>query len=128
MGDVQNAGGVTQFTSDIRAKKNIKDYEVGLDAIRQINTKTFEYVYKSGKEIVGVIAQELEKIIPNAVTEKMFSFTNEDGEEVTIEDFKMVEQGRLFYAMLNAIKELDVKNKSLEERLAKIEAKLGIND
>lgn len=40
----------------------------------------------------------------------------------------MVEQGRLFYAMLNAIKELDTKNKSLEERLAKIEAKLGIND
>lgn len=128
MGDVQNAGGVTQFTSDIRAKKNIKDYEVGLDAIRQINTKTFEYVYKSGKEIVGVIAQELESIIPSAVTEKMFSFTGENGDEVTIEDFKMVEQGRLFYAMLNAIKELDTKNKSLEERLAKIEAKLGIND
>ena len=58
----------------------------------------------------------------------MFSFTGENGDEVTIEDFKMVEQGRLFYAMLNAIKELDTKNKSLEERLAKIEAKLGIND
>lgn len=128
MGDVKNAGGITQFTSDVRVKKNIKEYEVGLDTIRQINTKTFEYVYKSGKEIVGVIAQELEKIMPDAVTEEMFSFTNENGEEVTIEDFKMVEQGRLFYAMLNAIKELDAKNKSLEERLAKIEAKLGIND
>lgn len=109
-GPVQNAGGTTQFTSDVRVKENIASFTRGLTEIDQINTKTFNYVYNKNTQITGIIAQELETIIPEAV--KQGNFTVPNGESYA--DFRMVDQNVLFYTMLNAIKELSTRVKALE--------------
>ena len=110
-------------TSDERVKKNITDYTLGLDTLNQINVKT--YNYKSNEEIaidnpeladsdglvhenlpqdktvVGLIAQELETVLPNSVT------TRENG-------FKSMDKDELFWVMLNSIKELKARIEALE--------------
>lgn len=109
-GEVQNAGGVTQFTSDARIKENIQEYTRGLSEIEQINTKTFNYTYKKDKPLVGIIAQELENIIPEAV--KQGNFETPEGESYS--DFRMIDQNYLIYTLINAVKELSQKVKQLE--------------
>jgi len=112
-GDVQNAGGGVEFTSDQRVKENIESYNSGLAQLEQISVHEFNYTYKKDKKIVGVIAQELEQILPDAVTRGEFS-TPDETEKYT--DFRFVDQNRLFYTMLNAIKELSAKVKVLESK------------
>ena len=121
-GPVQNAGGSTQFTSDERVKENFKIFERGLNEIEQINTKTFNYTYNKNKTVTGIIAQELETVIPEAV-EKV-NFSTPDG-KTDYTDFRMVDQTVLFYTMLNAIKDLKKLNDSLVFRVKNLEAQIG---
>lgn len=118
-GPVQNAAGSTQFTSDSRVKENIKDFNRGLKEIEQINTHVFNYTYNKAKIVTGIIAQELESIIPEAVEKGNFSIPG--GEKFT--DFRMIDQNVLFYTMLNAIKELSAENKALNDRVFALESK-----
>ena len=119
-GEVQNASGSVQFTSDIRVKENIQPFTKSLTELEKIETKTFEYKYNKGKTITGVIAQELEEVIPEAVEKG--KFTRPDNNE-TFDDFRMVDQSIIFYTMLNSIKELSAKNKELEARIIALENK-----
>ena len=69
----------------------------GLDKIRQL--KVFNYTFKKDKSKtphVGVIAQDLQKIFPDAVTKGDSGFLR-----IRMED--------MFYALVNAVKELDAK-------------------
>ena len=117
-GPVQNAGGSTQFTSDERVKENIASFERGLAEIEAINPKVFNYVYNKDRQVTGVIAQELEQIIPEAVTTGNFE-NPKTGEK--FDDFRMVDQNVIFYTLVNAIKELSTKNKALEARVKALE-------
>ena len=118
--------------SDRRLKYVGKDNNDGLAKIKQL--KVFNYVYKKDTTKtphVGVIAQDLQKVFPNAVKKGTDGFLT-----IRMED--------MFYAVINAIKELDAKitalqkenqelkqlvkqvqedNKRLDQRLQKLEAK-----
>jgi hypothetical protein len=116
-GPVQNAGGTTQFTSDARIKENLQVFERGLNEIEQLNTKTYNYTYNKATKVTGIIAQDLEQVMPEAVSQGHFA--TPDGTEFT--DFRMVDQNVIFYAMINAIKELSAINRSLNKRLTTLE-------
>ena len=118
--------------SDRRLKYVGKDNNDGLAKIKQL--KVFNYVYKKDTTKtphVGVIAQDLQKVFPHAVQK------GKDG-------FLTIRMEDMFYAVINAIKELDAKitalqkenqelkqlvkqvqedNKRLDQRLQKLEAK-----
>ena len=118
--------------SDRRLKYVGKENTSGLDKIKQL--KVFNYTFKKDTTKtphVGVIAQDLQKVFPNAVKKGADGFLT-----IRMED--------MFYAVINAIKELDAKvsalqkenqelrqlvkqvqedNKRLDERLKKLEAK-----
>ncbi len=86
----------TKITSDKRLKNIKGDYKNGIDKIREINP--IEFTYKNDNQNikrVGVIAQDLQKIIPDAVSKDPKGYL-----AIRTED--------MFYAMLNSIKELDV--------------------
>ena len=109
-----NGGGVFQgdnssswsTTSDRRLKKNIVANNDGLDIISQIQVRNFEYrlpeevtdlpqgqaVEKTGVQL-GVIAQELQAICPDCVTEQSTGVLSVNTDE-------------LFWHMVNAIKQL----------------------
>ena len=128
-----NSGYVSAWRSSDRRLKYVgKESTSGLDKIRQL--KVFNYTFKKDTTKtphVGVIAQDLQKVFPNAVKKGADGFLT-----IRMED--------MFYAVINAIKELDAKvsalqkenqelrqlvkqvqedNKRLDERLKKLEAK-----
>ena len=83
--------------SDKRLKFVGTENKSGLDKIRQL--KVFNYTFKKDKSKtprVGVIAQDLQKIFPDAVTKGDSGFLR-----IRMED--------MFYALVNAVKELDAK-------------------
>lgn len=95
-------------TSDKNLKDNIKNIENPLDKIVKINGVTFNW--NSSQETytgtdVGVIAQEIEEIIPEAVT------TRENG-------YKAVKYEKIIPLLIESIKELKERNEALESKLA----------
>ena len=117
-GSFKNPDGVVLWSSDRRLKYVGKDNNDGLAKIKQL--KIFNYVYKKDTTKtphVGVIAQDLQKVFPNAVQK------GKDG-------FLTIRMEDMFYAVINAIKELDAKYQAqekrindLEKRIEKLEAK-----
>ena len=120
-GAIYNAGNTTtwQQTSDERIKKNIKDNTTGLDVINQIKVRNFEYrtedeitevpseaaIDKEGVQL-GVIAQEIETILPDIVTEESTGV-------------KSVSPDNLTWYLVNAVKELSSQVDELKAKLNK---------
>ena len=101
-----NVGGdITAFdTSDVTLKENITPIQNAVDKVLSISGNTFRWNEKSvynGEEGTGIIAQEIEALELPGVTE-----TREDGT-------KAVRYDRLVPLLIEAIKELDGKIKSL---------------
>ena len=102
-----NVGGdITAFSSsDVSLKENITPISNAVDKVRSISGNTFTWNEKSvynGEEGTGIIAQEIEALELPGVTE-----TRQDGT-------KAVRYDRLVPLLIEAIKELDGKVKSLE--------------
>lgn len=105
--------GAVILPSDSRLKDILYDYTRGLDEVLKI--KPVEFTYKKDekqKHHIGVIAQDLKQILPEAV-----SINTKTG-------YLMVKQEPIFYALLNSIKKLHEKNLSLKEENDKLEKKL----
>ena len=92
---------VTAF-SDARLKDNIETLEDGLDKVEQLRGVTYT---RDGKENIGVIAQEIEKILPEIVL-------TADDEMGT----KSVDYSRITAVLIEAVKELSAKVKELENK------------
>ena len=99
-GNVTATGNVTAY-SDVRLKSNIQTIESGLDKVCAMRGVTFE---KDGAAGLGVIAQEVEQVIPEVV------FTDAEG-------MKSVAYANLVGVLIEAIKELKDKVESLEAQL-----------
>ena len=100
------------LSSDRRLKYVGSESTSGLDKIRQL--KVFNYTFKKDKKKVphvGVIAQDLQKVFPNAVKKGVDGFLT-----IRMED--------MFYAMINAIKELDLRYRAQEKRIDELEARI----
>ena len=99
-------GDITAFaSSDATLKENITPISNAVDKVLSISGNTFKWNEKSiynGEEGTGIIAQEIEALGLPGVTE-----TREDGT-------KAVRYDRLVPLLIEAIKELDGKVKSLE--------------
>jgi hypothetical protein len=105
-----NVGGdiTTGFDfSDIRLKKNILKIENSLDKINTLSGYTFEYKNKPGSLSTGLIAQELEKVLPEAV----YEVENTNGEI-----YKAIRYGNVVSLLVESIKELSDKVKKLENK------------
>ena len=93
-----------------RRLKNVGEvFTAGLEEIKKL--EVFNYVYKKDSTKtphVGVMAQDLMKIFPNAV------FKGDDG-------FYRIRMEDMFYALVNAVKELDKKIDLLAEKQKEIE-------
>ena len=92
---------VTAF-SDERLKDNIETLEDGLDKVEQLRGVTYT---RDDREEIGVIAQEVEKILPEIVL-------TADDEMGT----KSVDYSRITAVLIEAVKELSAKVKELENK------------
>ena len=89
--------------SDKRLKHDIEKIDSALDKVSELNGYTFSY-NKNGKRAAGVIAQEVEKVLPSAVENKSLVFHGEEGVE-----YKTVQYDQLHGLLIEAIKELKEK-------------------
>ena len=117
-GNISATGTITP--SDARFKKNIEPIHNSLDKIRQINGVT--YYYRSAefkdlgftdKEQVGVIAQEIEKVLPQLV------FTDEKG-------YKAVDYSKLVPLLIEGIKEQQKQIETSNEELKQLKADMAV--
>jgi hypothetical protein len=95
------------YSSDERLKDNITPIEDPLAKVLSISGNTFDWNDKSshtGKDI-GVIAQEIEKVLPEIVT------TRDSG-------YKAVQYEKLTALLIEAVKELSAKVEKLEQKLS----------
>ena len=105
-GDLHADGNVIAYSttiSDQRLKHDIEKIDSALDKVEQLNGYTFSY-NKDGKRSAGVIAQEVEKVLPSAVENKSLVFHGEEGVE-----YKTVQYDQLHGLLIEAIKELKEK-------------------
>ncbi len=88
--------------SDIRVKKNICTIDNALEKIKELRGVSYTGISSSVKKI-GVIAQEIEKILPEVVS-------TDDTEE----HYKSVSYGNIVAVLIEGIKELAAKVDALE--------------
>jgi hypothetical protein len=103
-------------TSDQRIKKNIVDNNTGLDVINKIQVRNFEYrlpdeitdlpqdqaIAKTGVQL-GVVAQELQKVLPECVKTESTGVMTVDADPLT-------------WYLINAVKELSNRIEQLEAK------------
>ena len=110
-GDISVAGKVTAgggyFYSDERLKQNIHPLEGALDKIQQLNGVNFEWK-KTGAKDIGVIAQNVEKVLPELV------ITGNDG-------MKSVAYGNLTAVLIEAVKEQQAEIGELKKQVAELQ-------
>ena len=115
-------GNITAYYSDERLKENIKPIESALSKVEAIRGVTFNsnalaesFGYKDKSEQVGVIAQEVQAVLPHVVVPAPFD-TNEDGSSKSGDNYLTVHYEKLVPLLIEAVKELSAKVKELEKR------------
>ena len=93
-------GGDVNSTSDINLKENVQTVENAYDKVSNLRGVNFNWK-DSGKYSMGVIAQEVEEIIPEVV------LTNEEGT-------KSVNYQAMVGVLIEAVKTLQAKVEDLE--------------
>lgn len=109
LGDVYSYKNSMTLFSDRRLKRDIVPTKYGLKDIRKINVYNYNWKSDDTKKLnIGVIAQELQKVIPEGVhvdKEKNFG------------GYLTVNVEWLIYPMINAIKELDVQVQTVKKQV-----------
>ena len=114
-GDLHVDGNVIAYsttTSDERLKKDIVKIDNALDKVSQLSGYTFEYI-ADGKKSAGVIAQEVEKVLPSAVSETTLPLKMGEDDKT---EYKTVQYDQLHGLMIEAIKELKAEIEELKAR------------
>ena len=115
-GDLHVDGNVIAYSttiSDKRLKKDIAPIDNALWKVSQLNGCTFTYL-KDNRESAGLIAQDLEKVLPSAVIEDKAVFHGEEGET-----YKTVQYDQVIGLLVEAVKELTAKVEELENASTK---------
>jgi hypothetical protein len=105
VGDGYFSGELT-VGSDRRIKDNITDLDNALDIVKQLEGKRFTKIANPDKPLIGLIAQDVEKHLPEVVTY--------DDQA----DSYGVSYGSLTALLIEAVKEQQAKIEALEQKIA----------
>jgi len=129
-------GGTWTVFSDARLKTNVSNYKEGLDLIMKVKPVNFSYneryklLFGENKEVSqkvfqGVIAQDIQKIAPDMVTNANAnnSNDNDDADGGTskdgTEEYLQVDPNKFTYALINAVqqqqKQIEIQDKEIDE-------------
>ena len=119
---------ITAYFSDLRLKDNIKVITNALDRVMSINGVTYnpnelaeQLTGESRTNLkVGVIAQEVEAVMPQVIKAAPFDITPE-GHSRSGDNYKTVQYDKLVPLLIQAIKEQQAKIDDLEARLTFLE-------
>ena len=121
-GDITATGNITAYASDRRLKTNIKPISNAIDKLMRINGVEFDWV-DNIQEIgfipqtmheTGVIAQEIQAVIPDAVKIAPFNKNATDISGIDNE-YLTVDKEKIIPLLIEAIKEQQARINRLEE-------------
>jgi hypothetical protein len=117
-------GGQWSALSDQRLKKDITDYHSGLRELMRVRPVTYKYnglggTQDDGMERVGVIAQELERVLPRMVSTRKAKLNSSDAEQT---DIKQVDPSDFTYVLINAVQEQQRTIDLQGQRIAELES------
>lgn len=115
------ANGGWHSSSDARMKTDIEKIDNALDKLGSIGGYTY---IKQGVPEAGVIAQEVEKVLPQSVTQT--TLTLNDGS--MLEDARAVNINGVVALLVEALREEKQARQSLERRLVALEERAGRED
>jgi hypothetical protein len=130
MGDVVVTGACACSPSDEKLKTNIRPFEKGLNVIMALRTKAYDMRVEEFKgrlalaegPQVGLIAQDVEKLVPEAVmpvhVPERESKTAEGIKKVEAIDYKSLNYDVLIPVLINAIQEQQAQIEVLNAKLA----------
>jgi hypothetical protein len=110
-GDLHVDGDVIAYSttvSDATLKYNINPVEFALDKIQQLKGVTFNY-FKDDKASAGLLAQDVEKVMPSAVSKRKIPLHTDDDKS-----YKTLHYDSVTAILVEAIKELTAKVEKLE--------------
>ena len=81
-----------------------------MDKIKQLKGVTFNY-FKNDKASAGLLAQDVEKVMPSAVSERKIPLHKDDDKE-----YKTLHYDSVTAILVEAIKELTAKVEKLESK------------
>ena len=111
---------IIAYSSDERLKTNIKPIENALEKLCSLRGVTFDWNDEAAAagftpeqryNDVGVLAQDVEKVLPSAVTEAELPLQQDDGTA-----YKTVQYDQTIGLLVEAIKELTDKVEKLENK------------
>jgi Chaperone of endosialidase/Uncharacterized conserved protein (DUF2190) len=104
-------------SSDIRIKENVRPYTDGLEKLMQVNPVYYDYNGKAGfsitKDNVGIIAQEMQEVLPNTIKTFKAKLNDDDEEETELLSFNANE---IIYVLINSVKELKAEIELLKQK------------
>ena len=124
-GAINALGNITAYASDERLKLNFRPVDSAIAKLKNITGYTFDWDIELSTKLGfqpdnlhehGVKAQEIEKIIPDAV--RLAPFDNDQyGNSKSGENYLAVQYDRLIPLLIEAVKELNAKVEKLEKEL-----------
>ena len=106
-GNILASGTVTQ-NSDITLKENLEVIQDPIQKVKQINGYTFNMIDNQEEKMVGLVAQEVEEILPELISE--------DNEGI-----KSLAYGNMVALLVECIKKQDERIESQDERIKNLE-------
>ena len=120
-------GEVTAYSSDARLKTNIENIPNALDKVKALNGVLYNWTnegHKWGLDVdtekreVGLLAQEVQEVLPEAVAPAPFDIDTDTGESKSGEDYLTVKYERIAPVLIEAIKE---QQKEIDELKAMVQ-------
>jgi len=107
VGNISVTGSATTYntSSDARLKDDISDFD-GLGIVEQLNPRKFAWK-SDGQEDIGLYAQEVKELVPNAVSQ------NEDG-------YYQMDYSKLVTPLIKAIQEQQEQIEELKQQLEEL--------
>lgn len=116
-------GGSWSALSDIRLKDNVRDYDKGTAELMQVRVREWEHNGKGGLQAgskgLGVVADEIELVLPDTVHTYEGKLNPED-EETT--DIKSVNATEITWLLVKTVQEQQAKIEQLTARIEALEA------
>jgi glutamate-1-semialdehyde aminotransferase len=126
-GEIRATNAITSFYSDERLKENITEIDNAIEKVMSLRGVTYNanqlaesFGYANKEEQVGVIAQDVEKVLPQIVKPAPFDIISlQEGIEISRsgENYKTVQYEKLVPLLIQANKEQQVMIEELQKKV-----------
>jgi hypothetical protein len=124
-GAINNSTTTLHTGSDLRLKENIEPVTGVLNAIKQLNVVSFNYKRNPGEKQVGLIAQEVEQILPQVVRAPLPDKTEVDNYDAY--SYYNIKYNDVFMIAIRAIQEQQVIIEDLKKQVEELKTRGGAN-